>query len=127
LDGTQAGYADSKNERDVGNGVMDFATTMGSFVGINEIFEALLEANAAKGTGKVWDAAKLAKEWLGEDAKVVTNKAGDKVITSKDGLRKIRFDIKNSQGDAPHMHLEEFKNGKWRDVISGKHRIYPKL
>lgn len=45
---------------------------------------------------------------------------------SKDGLRKIRFDIKNPHGDAPHIHLEEFINGKWRDAILGTHRIYPK-
>ncbi len=46
---------------------------------------------------------------------------------SKDGLRKMRFDIKNPHhGDAPHIHLEIFKNGKWKDAIPGTHRIYPK-
>ena len=45
---------------------------------------------------------------------------------SKDGLRKIRFDIKNSHGDAPHIHFEVFKNGKWKDALPGTHRIYPK-
>ncbi len=45
---------------------------------------------------------------------------------SNDGLRKMRFDIKNPHRDAPHIHLEIFKNGKWRDAIPGTHRIYPK-
>ncbi len=55
--------------------------------------------NAAKGVNKVDDAANLAKSWLGKEAKVVTNKAGDNIFMSKDGLRKIRFDIKNPHGD----------------------------
>lgn len=29
-------------------------------------------------------------------------------------------------GDAPHIHLEIFSNGKWKDAIPGSHRIYPK-
>jgi hypothetical protein len=45
---------------------------------------------------------------------------------SKNGLRKMRFDINNPHGDLPHVHLEEFINGKWQDAISGTHRIYPK-
>jgi len=72
------------------------------------------------------ETANLTKSWLGEEAKVITNKAGDNIFISKDGLRKIRFDLKNSQGDLPHIHLEEFINGKWRDAIKGTHRIYPK-
>lgn len=71
------------------------------------------------------NAAKQLRQWLGKDYKVVTNKAGDKIFMSKDGLRKIRFDIKNSHGDAPHLHLEIFKNGKRHDAIQGTHRIYP--
>lgn len=71
-------------------------------------------------------AAKQAKTWLGKDCKVIANKAGDNIFISKDGLRKIRFDIKNSHGDKPHIHLEVFRKGKWRDALSGQHRIYPK-
>ena len=37
----------------------------------------------------------------------------------------MRFDIKNSHGDKPHIHFEEFGGGKWRDAIHGIHRIYP--
>eukprot|EP01132_Coremiostelium_polycephalum_P003902 gene3902-4871_t len=51
-----------------------------------------------------------AKNWLGEDYSFITNKSGDDIFMSKDGLRKIRFDIKNPHGDAPHIHLEmQFK------------------
>ena len=44
---------------------------------------------------------------------------------SKDGLRKMRFDFNNSQNDLPYVHLEIFRNGRWRDAIPGTHRIYP--
>ncbi len=72
------------------------------------------------------DAANEARSWLGNDYEVIKNKAGDDIFISKDGLRKIRFEIKNPGGDAPHIHLEIFKRGKWRDAIPGTHRLYPK-
>ncbi len=63
-----------------------------------------------------------AKEWLGPDSKVITNPAGDKVFLSKDGTRRVRFDINNpSPHKNPHMHAEELIDGKW--VKSGP--IYP--
>lgn len=83
-------------------------------------------ASAAKGGAKVGNVAKQVQKWLGKDYKTITNKAGDNIFMSKNGLRKMRFDIKNSHGDAPHIHLEILKNGKWRDAIPGTHRIYPK-
>jgi hypothetical protein len=88
--------------------------------------ETLLFEASANGGSTVEQVGKLAKSWLGEDATNITNKAGDEIFVSKDGLRKMRFDIKNSQGDLPHVHLEKFVNGKWRDAIKGIHRIYPK-
>jgi hypothetical protein len=65
-------------------------------------------------------------KWLEKDARVITNKAGDIVVISEDGLRKIRFDFNNPCGDLPHVHLEVFENARWRDAIPGVHRIYPK-
>ena len=80
-----------------------------------------------KGNEKlVGNAAKQVKNWLGKEYKVLINKKGDYIFISNDGLRKMRFDIKNSQGDKPHIHLEEYINGKWNDAIPNKHRIYPK-
>ena len=71
---------------------------------------------------KVDDLAKNIKDWLGKDAKVITNKSGDKVFISSDGTRRIRFDINNtSPHNNPHGHVEEFINGKW--VKSGP--LYP--
>ena len=72
--------------------------------------------------GEVGDQA---KRWLGQDYRVITNRAGDRIFVSKDGLRKIRFDINNSHGDLPHIHMEAFRNGKWRDAIPDNHRLYP--
>ncbi len=85
-----------------------------------------IEREVASGGGNLLNATKQAKQWLGKDYRTITNKAGDNIFMSNDGLRKIRFDIKNLHGDAPHLHLEIFKNGKWRDAILGTHRIYPK-
>ena len=65
-------------------------------------------------------------EWLGEDFKSIVNKAGDKILLSKDGMRRFRVDINNPHGDSPHIHLEIKINGKWKDAF-GKHRIYPKI
>lgn len=76
-------------------------------------------------TNKVADTVNLAKQWLGIDAKVIQNAKGDYVFISKDGLRKIRFDINSPHRDAPHIHLEIFKNGKWKNAIPRTHRIYP--
>ena len=103
----------------------------GEFVvakGAKAILPALgtgLAKSAKEGTKAVNNVAQQAKSWLGKDYKVVTNKAGDNIFMSKDRLRKMRFDIKNPHGDSPHIHLEEFINGKWRDAIPGTHRIYP--
>lgn len=66
------------------------------------------------------------KDWLGDGYKALTNKSGDRIFISKDGQRKMRFDIENSHGDKPHIHLEAFKNGQWRDAVHDTHRIYPK-
>ncbi|MCP3660683.1 MAG: hypothetical protein GY830_10400 [Bacteroidetes bacterium] len=95
------------------------------------VANALEEAEEIrKGAGKVPSKLqkihKEAREFLGKDYKKITNKSGDNIFMSKDGLKKMRFDIKNPHGDAPHVHLEVFKNGKWQDAIKGSHRLYPK-
>ena len=103
------------------NWIIDLAA--GGFAG------GMLKSGAKKLAGqagsKVDEAVDIAESWLGKEAKGITNKAGDNIFISKDGLRKIRFDMKNSHGDAPHIHLEEFVKGKWNDAIPGTHRIYP--
>ncbi len=76
-------------------------------------------------TGTLQRAKELAQSWLGKGYRTITNKAGDKIYISKDGTRKIRFDMNNPGGDKQHMHLEVLKNGKWKDATD-THRIYPK-
>jgi hypothetical protein len=72
---------------------------------------------------KSGSAVKARYSWLGKDYRTITNGAGDNVFMSKDGLRKIRFDINKTSPHAnPHTHVEEFVNGKW--VKSGP--LYPK-
>ncbi|TVL96339.1 MAG: hypothetical protein CV087_23810, partial [Candidatus Brocadia sp. WS118] len=75
------------------------------------------------GKNSVDDVARTIENFLGKDAKVITNKSGDKIFLSKDGTKRIRFDINNtSPHNAPHGHAEMFKNGQWKK--SGP--IYPK-
>ena len=57
---------------------------------------------------------------------MITKDAGDIILISKDGLRKLRFDIKNPHRDVPHIHIEMLKNGKWKNALSDVHRLYPK-
>jgi hypothetical protein len=64
------------------------------------------------------------EDLLGEGATVKTNKHGDKVFISKDGKTKVRFDINESHGDEPHMHVEkQSSTGKWKDKFH-QHRFY---
>lgn len=45
----------------------------------------------------------------------MTNTSDDLIILSKDGNRKIRFDINNpSPHNNPHVHIEKKVNGKWK-------------
>ena len=65
----------------------------------------------------------IIKKWLGPGARMIVNKHGDKILISSDGLRRVRFDFKYPHPHQnPHMHVEEFINGRWRK--SGP--IYPK-
>lgn len=66
-------------------------------------------------------------KWLGKDAKVITNEAGDRVIQSADGLREIRFDFNRPYPHKnPHTHLIEYKKVKNKKVEIRNKRIYPK-
>ena len=85
-----------------------------------------IEKRLEKSSEGVREAYKSATKWLGKEAKVIVNKHEDIIIMSKDGLKKMRFDIKNPHGYDPHVQLEILKNGEWVDAIPGKHHIYPK-
>jgi hypothetical protein len=53
-------------------------------------------------------------EWLGADARVITNDAGDKIFLSKDGLRRIRVDINrptHTSSDTPTSRRSLMANG----------------
>lgn len=69
------------------------------------------------------DTVRMADDWLGPNVRTITNRAGDKVFLSDDGLRRIRFDINNpAPHTSPHAHVEELINGRW--VKSGP--IFPR-
>ena len=78
-------------------------------------------ADCGKGVKKQ---IKEAKEWLGDDAKIITNKSGDKIFLSKDGTRRLRFDLNNPKPHSnPHAHVE-YKTGSNTWHKSGP--IWPK-
>ena len=67
-------------------------------------------------------AVDMAEDWLGPNARMITNQAGDKIFLSADGTRRLRFDINRPYPhSSPHAHVEELVNGVW--VKSGP--IYP--
>ena len=60
---------------------------------------------------------------------LVAETAKAMVLISEDGLRKFRFDFIKEDALRPiptHAHLQEFRNGKWRDAVKGVHKIFPK-
>ncbi len=71
---------------------------------------------------KVLKVRDMINSWLGEGAQAMKNKAGDLVFLSKDGAKKVRFDINRPAPHTnPHGHVEELINGNWNK--SGP--IYP--
>ena len=97
----------------------------------DDTFAVLSAGNAAggllrglgKGATSKTGGINKAKGFLGQDARVITNKNGDKIFISKNGTRKIRFDInKTKPHENPHGHVEELINGEWKK--SGP--IFPK-
>jgi hypothetical protein len=77
-------------------------------------------AETAGTVDRVGSAVSKASEWLGPDARAITNGAGDKIFLSKDGLRRIRTDINRHRPyphQSPHAHVEELVNDSW--VVTG--------
>ncbi|MBM4344443.1 MAG: hypothetical protein FJ100_13825 [Deltaproteobacteria bacterium] len=93
----------------------------GKFFGAAKVADTVCRS-AGPRLDMVDDAKDAMIRWLGDDYVVMTNGAGDKVFMSKDGLRKLRFDLNRpSPHENPHSHIEELINGKWHK--SGA--IYP--
>jgi RHS repeat-associated protein len=78
---------------------------------------------AIKQSKKLINIADDITKWLGKNARKIVNKNNDLVFISKNGTRRVRFDLKNTKPHRnPHMHVEELIDGKWQK--SGP--IYPK-
>ena len=83
------------------------------------------EVGDSAASGEVAGPSNPIEDLLGDGATVKSNKHGDKVFVSKDGKTKVRFDINESHGDDPHMHVEkQSATGKWKDKFD-EHRFYP--
>ncbi len=65
---------------------------------------------------------KRLSDWLDEGTQILRNKAGDPILLSRDGSRKLRFDFNRPYPhESPHLHLEQLADGEWRQIS----RIYP--
>lgn len=79
-------------------------------------------APAEEGRELVERTAKDIRAWVGDDARLIRNDAGDTILISKEGTRRVRFDVNRPYPhQSPHAHVEELVNGEWRK--SGP--IYP--
>ena len=66
------------------------------------------------------------RNWLGNDARVITNNSGDKIFLSNDGLRRVRFDINRTHPhNNPHGHFEHKIGNIWAPVDPDNPQIYP--
>ena len=78
-----------------------------------------------RGPGRT--ALKAIYKYLGKGAKIGKNKSGDIILQSKDGLREIRFDFKNTYPHKdPHIHVIEYMIWKNKKKIVANERIFPK-
>ncbi|EFB41443.1 hypothetical protein pah_c034o001 [Parachlamydia acanthamoebae str. Hall's coccus] len=69
----------------------------------------------SKNTKNIIDLEKKVSEWLGQGTKIIKNKAEDVILLSKDGLRKVRFDLNRPDPHTnPHAHIEELVNDIWQ-------------
>jgi len=76
---------------------------------------------AARESGSTARAIRFAEDFLGEGASLKINDAGDAVFVSRDGTRRLRFDINRPYPhQSPHAHIDELVDGKWTTK-----RIYP--
>ena len=77
---------------------------------------------AKQNSGKISQLEGKLSNWLGKGSKFVKNEAGDSVFLSTNASKRVRFDfLRPNPHSNPHMHIEEFINGKWNK--SGP--IYP--
>ncbi len=105
------------------NKAMDFVFGSPEPMVVDGVEYEFKSASVPNPKSKILNIAKGLKEWMGNGGKVITNRSGDKVFMSKDGARKLRFDIKNpAPHKSPHMHIERLRGTKWKEID----RIYPK-
>jgi hypothetical protein len=70
---------------------------------------------AEEGSALVEQTAQDIRAWVGDDARLIRNDDGDTILISKDGTRRVRFDVNRPYPhESPHAHIEELVNGKWQ-------------
>jgi len=73
------------------------------------------------------DLTSAMRNWLGDGTRATLNRHGDLVITSADGMRKIRFDINNTRPhENVHMHIERFTGSRWVPFDRSLPQIFPR-
>lgn len=72
-------------------------------------------------SNRIQELERRVSEWLGQGVRVIKNENNDMILLSRDGTKKVRFDlIKPDPHNSPHMHVEELIQGRWKGS-----RIYP--
>jgi RHS repeat-associated protein len=110
---------------DTAGAFVPFATGLGLAARVGKTANCAREGERLLPSAGIDEVAKGIADWLGPDVIVSTNKAGDRILTSVDGLRKFRADIINPGGHTrgPHAHLEIYNGTRWQPY--GKKKIYP--
>jgi len=106
-------------------------TTLREAAGMVSALRARLNGTRAaeESNAKIRRAADAVEDFLGgKPDRVILNK--DRDLTIMKGNKKFRMDINNPNfkpdrvtPDDPHFHLQEYRNGKWRDATQD-HRLY---
>jgi RHS repeat-associated protein len=109
--------------------VQSVEAAIGSYGDIVDYFDSPNGyGGSSSGEGSsVDELSKEIAEWLGSDSRVITNDSGDKIFLSKDGTRRVRFDMNRpNPHNNPHMHFEELIDGKWKSASPDISQIYPR-
>ena len=106
-------------------------TTLREAAGMVNALRARLNGTRAaeESNAKIRRAADAVEDFLGgKPDRVILNK--DRDLTIMRGDKQFRMDVKNpgpkrdgKTPDDPHFHLQEYRNGKWRDATK-EHRLY---
>jgi RHS repeat-associated protein len=111
-----------------GCGAAGAAAAKGTAYVFNGVSKLARMVRPAKASGNVEKAFKAVNEFLGPKPEVRPGGGSDLILKNTNGTRQVRFDIKNSHGDAPHINVETWSPkapGSARMIQDSNVHIYP--